>query len=282
VSTQHELAVSYGVSNDFFRLWLDRGMNYSCGLFFDADDSLEQAQENKLDYFFRGTRLNASSRVLDIGCGWGGNLAFLTRKRRLPDVVGITLAKEQYLHLRQELSDVEVHCVSYRDYEPDRPFDALISIGMFEHIATPEQVRSHEHIAAYRDYFRRAHGWTRSGAYFGLQSVVGARIPRDREVLRELGWATRRIFPGAISPRIEAIVASLSAYWEIVELRTRRRHYERTTQEWLRRLEASERVIRERWGDRTFDEYQRYLRGCVRFFEEGYQSLAQLILRRVD
>jgi cyclopropane-fatty-acyl-phospholipid synthase len=182
----------------------------------------------------------------------------------------------------RKLPGVAVECVSFRDYAPAARFDAVVSIGMFEHVATPEQARKGEHVAVYRDYFRRVWSWTRPGSWFGLQTIVGARIPRDREFLRLLGWGTYTIFPGAITPRLEAIAAAVSPYWEIVEIQMRREHYARTAAEWLRRLRAEERVIRERWGDARFEEYERYLSGSVTAFQEGYQSLAQLALRRMD
>ena len=77
-------------------------------------------------------------------------------------------------------------------------------------------------------------------------------------------------------------MAAVTPYWEIMEVRTRREHYARTAAEWLRRLRKSESLIRDRWGYERFEEYERYLSGCVMVFEKGYQSLAQLLLRRID
>jgi cyclopropane-fatty-acyl-phospholipid synthase len=153
---------------------------------------------------------------------------------------------------------------------------------MFEHIATPEQVRGGENLRIYRDYFRRVWEWTTPGTWFGLQSVIGALLPRKREEIRDLGWGTSTIFPGAVTPRPEVILSAVNPYWEVMELWTRREHYARTSAAWLEGLRKNESVIRERWGDQTFEDYERYLGGCVRVFEKGYQSLAQLVLRRID
>ena len=282
MSTKADIAVSYDVSNEFFRLWLDERMNYSCALF-EGTDHLEVAQVNKLRWMHDAARVEPGKRVLDIGCGWGALLRYLTQERGVRDATGITLSEAQYTSLREaRLPGVRVECVSYRDWHPERRFDAVISIGMFEHIATPEDARTGRHVELYRDYFRRAWEWTTPGAWFGLQSVIGALLPRQREALRELGWATATVFPGAITPRIEAIAAAVSPYWEIMELRTRREHYERTSAEWLRRLRTQRATIEERWGEARFLEYERYLAACVRMFHEGYQSLAQLSLRRID
>jgi cyclopropane-fatty-acyl-phospholipid synthase len=199
------------------------------------------------------------------------------------DVTGITLSSAQYDEIvRRRVPGVSVECVSYRDFRPARKYDAVISIGMFEHVATPEQARAGEHVAIYRDYFRRVREWTTPGSWFGLQSVISLKFPRDRRDLRDLGWGTATIFPGAITPRLEAVVASVTPYWEVMEARTRRADYARTAAEWLRRLRRNAPAIRDRWGDERFREYERYLDGCVMVFQKGYQSLAQLLLRRVD
>jgi cyclopropane-fatty-acyl-phospholipid synthase len=282
LSTKADIAVTYDVSNDFFSLWLDRRMIYSCALFEGTDD-LEQAQLKKLKWFYDKARVSPDKRVLDIGCGWGGLMEFLAGEMGVRDVTGITLSHAQFSAIKEKAAPgISVEFVSYLEYQPQKKFDALISIGMFEHIATPEQVRGGENIRIYRDYFRRAWEWTTPGAWFGLQSVIGALLPRKREDVRDLGWGTTTIFPGAITPRPEAILAAVNPYWEVMELWTRREHYAKTAAAWLHRLEQHESTIRERWGDKTFEDYARYLSGCVRVFEKGYQSLAQLVLRRID
>lgn len=282
MSTKADIAVTYDVSNEFFSLWLDRRMIYSCALFEGTDD-LEQAQLNKLRFFHDKTKVTPDKRVLDIGCGWGGLMDFLALEMGVKDVTGITLSEAQHAAIRQKATPgVTAELVSYLDYQPAQKFDAVISIGMFEHIATPEQVRGGENVRVYRDYFRRAWQWTKPGAMFGLQSVIGALLPRKREDIRDLEWGTTTIFPGAITPRPEAILAAVNPYWEVMELYTRREHYAKTSAAWLQRLRQHETAIRARWGDQTFADYERYLNGCVGVFEKGFQSLAQLVLRRVD
>lgn len=282
MSTQAEIAVSYDVSNDFFRLWLDKRMIYTCALFEGTDD-LDTAQLKKLQWFHEAVRSTPYKRLLDIGCGWGGTLEFFSQEMGVLDVTGITLSRAQYSEIKtKSIPGVSVECISYKDYQPQKKFDGVVSIGMFEHIATPEQARTGEHIAIYRDYFRRAWEWTNPGSWFALQSVTSLRVPRNRHDVREIAWVTSTIFPGAITPRLEAIVASVSPYWEVMEVKTRREHYAKTTGEWLRRLRSNEILIRQNWGDAKFEEYERYLSGCVWAFEKGYQSLVQLALRRVD
>lgn len=282
MSTKADIAVTYDVSNEFFNLWLDRRMIYSCALFEGTDD-LEQAQTNKLKWFHDKARITPEKRVLDIGCGWGGLMEFLAGEMGVKDVNGITLSQAQHSAIREKAAPgVSAELVSYLDYQPRKKFDAVISIGMFEHIATPEQVRGGENVRIYRDYFRRVWEWTTPGAWFGLQSVIGALLPRKREDVQDLGWGTSTIFPGAVTPRPETIMAAVNPYWEVMEFWTRREHYAKTTAAWQHRLRRNESLIRERWGDKTYEDYDRYLGGCVKVFSKGFQSLAQVVLRRID
>jgi cyclopropane-fatty-acyl-phospholipid synthase len=282
VSTQNEVEVSYDVSNEFFRLWLDRDMSYTCALFEGTDD-LEEAQLKKLDWHHQAARVTPDKRVLDIGCGWGANLEHLCRRKGVRQATGITLSRAQGAEIeRRQIPGLSLTVGDYRDFNPAERFDAVISICMMEHIATPAQARAGEHLELYRDYFRRVHRWTTPGSWFGLQTILRDRVPRDPDDLRDVAWVTTDIFPGGISLRLEDVVRSVSPYWEIMEVRLRREHYQRTCQIWRERLLAHEGQVRRTWGDRVFEDYDRYLRTCVRSFERHYQSLAQFSLRRID
>lgn len=277
-----QIETAYGIENDFYRCFLDRRMIYSCGLFTDTDD-LDQAQLNKLNFIADAAHVEPGMRVLDIGCGWGGNIAFLAHERGAAKAVGITLSAQQFEEVKTHLGPkVEAELVNYLDYEPEETFDAITSIGMFEHISTPEQARSGQNIEIYRDYFRRAWEWTRPGAWFGLQTVTQLRIARDVRFLRDIGSVTYGIFPGAITPRLEAIMAAVNPYWEVVTLHMRREHYARTCASWHDKLVANRDMVVERWGQSRFDEYEHYLRRISEGFTSGYGSLAQLSLRRME
>jgi len=282
MSDKADVAVSYDVDNEFFRLWLDRRMNYTGAVFEDTDD-LEAAQLAKLAVLYRFGNVSATSRVLDIGCGWGANLEYLTVDRGVREVHGITLSEAQYAEIRRRrLPGVTASCVDYRDYTPPVPFDTVMSICMIEHICTPRQARAGESVARYRDFFRRTWEWTRPGAHFALQCILRDRAPRLGADIREVGWVTYEIFPGGIAPRMEDIVVAVSPYWEILEVRTRRQDYRRTCQHWRSRLRAHEQRVREQWGDRLYLDYDRYLTACIRAFGMHYQSMAQWSLSRID
>ncbi len=282
MSDKAQVAVSYDVDNEFFRLWLDKRMNYTCAVF-DGTDDLDAAQLAKLDVLYRLGHVRTDSRVLDIGCGWGANLEYLGVDRGVREVHGITLSEAQHGEiLRRDLPGVRSSCMDYRDYEPPVAFDTVMSICMIEHVVTPEQARAGESVARYRDYFHRAWRWSAPGAHFALQTILRSRAPRIPADIRELSWVTRAIFPGGITPRMEDIVAAVNPYWEIVEVRTRREDYRRTCEHWRARLRVHEDEIRRRWGGQLFADYDRYLTACVRAFAMHYQSLAQWSLRRID
>ena len=295
-SSKADIAVSYDVSNEFFRLWLDERMNYTCGIFDDGPDrmsmpppghagerTLEAAQLEKLKILSGFAHVNTSSTVLDIGCGWGANLEYQALVNKVASAHGITLSEAQCAEIRRrELPGVTAQVCSYLDYKPPVKFDAIISICMMEHIVSPQEARDGKSIQAYRNYFRLAHEWTKPGAWFGLQTILRNFVPRDRNDVRDLGWVTYEIFPGGIVPRLEEIIAAVNPYWEVVELKTRRLDYLKTTWHWRDRLRKNEAKIRATWGDKVYDDYERYLSTCVTGFEKHYQSLAQYSLKRID
>jgi len=286
VSSKADVTVSYDVSNDFFRLWLDERMNYTSAVFDEGPhaptDSLELAQMNKLAILHDYAHIRPDMRVLDIGCGWGANLQYLAVDRGVREVHGITLSESQHQEIvHRRLPNVTASFCNYLDYEPPAKFDAVVSICMLEHTATPRQVRAGEHIGVYRDYFRRAHEWTRPGAYFALQTILRNSVPRNRKDIEDMAHITYTMFPGGFAVRLAEVMESVSRYWEVVEVKTRRLDYLRTCDQWGARLRRHESAIRECYGDRVFEDYDRYLSACVTAFDKHYVSLAQYSLRRI-
>ena len=283
MSNQQEVEVSYDVGNDFFELWLDEKMNYTCALF-DGTDDLEEAQMKKLERLSRFANVNENTKtLLDIGCGWGANIEYQATVNSVPDVHGITLSSAQHEYCQnRNIPNAKATLVNYLDYEPPVKFDAVMSICMIEHVATPEETRAGKHIGLYRDYFRRAHEWTKPGAYFGLQTITRNVVPRKKKDLDDLRHTTYIIFPGGITPRVEDIVIATQPYWEVMDVRSMRLDYKRTIEHWRMRLRDHEGLIRQKWGDVVFDDYNRYLTTCVNAFTHDWQSLHQWSLRRKD
>ncbi len=287
MSTQAEVEVSYGVSNEFFRLWLDKRMNYTCALFEDTvgfSDSLEDAQDNKLKRLSRFAHIDRHTEsVLDVGCGWGANLEYQATVNKVPRVHGFTLSAEQHkICVERDLPNTKVDCENYLHYQPPFSFDAAICIGMIEHVVTPEQARSGKAIDLYRDYFRRVHSWTKPGTYFALQSITRCQVPRKKADLDDLRHSTYTIFPGAVTPRVEDLVVASIPYYEVMEMHSMRFHYKRTCELWLKGVHDHKAEILKKWGQTLFDDYDRYLSTCMRAFEKNWQSLHQFSLRRLD
>ncbi|MEM6962014.1 MAG: class I SAM-dependent methyltransferase, partial [Myxococcota bacterium] len=161
------------------------------------------------------------------------------------------------------------------------PYDALVSIEMIDHLCSPAQSHQGMAVELYREYFRKCATWVHPGACFGFQAILRNRVPRTRNDLADLKFTADTVFPGGLNPRLEELVQAVNPYWEIVELRTQRESYGKTTAEWLRRLRVHETTIRERWGDRVYEDYERYLDTCVRAFASHWSSDVQMKLRRI-
>jgi cyclopropane-fatty-acyl-phospholipid synthase len=280
-STQEEIEVSYDVSNEFFRLWLDENMHYTSAVFDRPDMTLEEAQENKARVLYEFAEMNADKSILDIGCGWGSMLDYATR-RGARYTHGITLSTEQAEWARaRKLPNNEIIICDYQKYVPAQKYDALVSIEMIDHLCSPAQAREGKAVDLYRAYFNRLAEWVEPGACFGFQAILRNRIPRRKDHLLDLQFTADVIFPGGLNPRLEELIMAVNPNWEIEELHTRRTHYGRTTHEWRRRMREHEAFIRAKWGDKVYDDYERYLSACVRGFDMHYSSDVQMKLRRI-
>ena len=278
-STQRDIDESYSVSNDFFKLWLDEGMHYTSASFLTGEETLEEAQINKCGILYDYAEMAPDKLILDIGCGWGSNLEYLA-SRGVERAHGITLSTAQVEWINQrELPGVKAMLMDFHDYEPAEKYDALVSIEMIDHICSPEQARKGMAVDLYRAYFARCHSFVKPGAHFACQAILRDKVPRSRKDLEDLAFTADVIFPGGLNPRLEELIAAIRPYWEVVEMRTQRESYGKTTAEWLRRMRQNEDHIRETWGDRLFDDYERYLDTCVRAFDAHWSSDVQMKLK---
>ncbi|MGF1467513.1 MAG: SAM-dependent methyltransferase [Sandaracinaceae bacterium] len=281
-STQRDIDVSYSVSNEFFRLWLDEGMHYTSASYLTGDESLEEAQINKCRILYDFAEMEPDKLVLDIGCGWGSNLEYLA-SRGVKRAHGITLSTAQVDWINERnLPGVTAWLQDYAELEPEEKYDALQSIEMIDHLCSPAQAREGRAVELYREYFRRTAQWVKPGSFFGFQAILRDRVPRTRKDLEDLAFTADVIFPGGLNPRLEELVMAVRPYWEIVEMRTQRESYGRTTAEWLRRLRRHEPQVRKTWGDQLFDDYDRYLATCVRAFANHWSSDVQMKLRHIQ
>jgi cyclopropane-fatty-acyl-phospholipid synthase len=269
---QQAISFHYDVSNDFYRLWLDERMVYSCAYFEDSGDGLEQAQCNKLDHICRKLRLRPGERLLDIGCGWGA-LILWAAKRFGVHAHGITLSREQHAYasariLEEGLQDrVTIEVRDYRDIEGRDSYDKIASVGMFEHVG----------LKNLPVYFATAHRLLRPGGLF-----LNHGITHDEE-----GWSktfstdfiNRYVFPDGELDTVSNVQRVMErASFEILDVEALRRHYAMTLRHWVSRLERNRPEALRRVSEATYRVWRVYMAACALEFEQGdigvYQILA--------
>jgi cyclopropane-fatty-acyl-phospholipid synthase len=280
-STKEEIDLSYSLSNDFFALWLDERMHYTSAVYQSWDQSLEAAQENKSLFLYNLAELTRDKTVLDIGCGWGSNVEFISRKG-IKEVHGVTLSTEQYNEcVSRNIPNAKFWCMDYVDHKPTAQYDALVSIEMVDHVVSPDQANKGMAVELYRQYFNNCAKLVKPGGLFAFQSILRNRVPRTRKDIEDLKFTADVIFPGGLNARLEELVMAVNPSFEIMEMYTRREHYGATTAEWLRRFKLNEKVIRDKWGDNVWRDYLRYLETCVTAFKKHWSSDVQMKLRHI-
>lgn len=275
----------YDIGNDFYQLWLDSTMTYSCAIWEEgeADEALELAQIRKVDFHINQAKAKNAKRVLDIGCGWGTVLKRLVDVYGVEQAVGLTLSEAQKNWISaNNHPQIEVNLESWLNYSPKEPFDAIISIGAFEHFVKPE-LSSNQKIDVYRTFFNRCHEWLNPGGSMSIQTIAyGKRKPE--EVQKNLGaqFANQEIFPESDSPRLTEITAAAEGIFEVITVRNDRLDYVRTLQAWLTNLRSKRTEIINLFGQTVFTRYERYLYLALLGFLTGDLLLLRLTFRRID
>lgn len=263
----------YDVSNDFYRLILDRNMVYSCAYYRGADDTLDAAQEQKLDHILTKLQLRPGERLLDIGCGWGA-LVFRAVEKFGARAVGVTLSRNQFEHAQAEirargLADrCEVRLQDYRDVPETGGYDKIASVGMFEHVG----------LKNLRLYFGQIHRLLKDGG-LALNHGITAVDPDSRAVGRGASeFIERYVFPDGELPHIGLVLREMSAAGlEVADVESLRRHYAQTCAEWARRLEANAARARAIAGERRYRIWSVYLAGCAYGFAHNWINLYQAL-----
>ncbi|WP_040795488.1 class I SAM-dependent methyltransferase [Nocardia higoensis] len=263
----------YDVGNDFYRLWLDPSLTYSCAMPENRGDTLELAQERKLRYHLDAVRADRAGAVLDIGCGWGSLLRGLAA-RGVARGVGLTLSDEQAAHVRGlGLPGVSVQVCDWLHYETDRRFDGIVSIGAFEHFATPDQ-SSVDKIAVYREFFGRCRDWLHEDGTLSVQTIAYANMsPQHAD-----SFIQREVFPNADLPTLAEITAAAEGLFEIRTVRNDRLDYAWTCEQWARRLRARRDEAVELVGPEITERYERYLKLSALGFRMGKICLLRIVL----
>jgi cyclopropane-fatty-acyl-phospholipid synthase len=268
----------YDLGNDFYRLWLDEEMVYSCALWSpDApDEDLAAAQQRKLRYHLTEAAPQGARSLLDVGCGWGAMLRFAVTAGPTEHALGLTLSPAQAEWIRSHARPgVEVRVASWHDHVPQEPHDAIVSIGAFEHFARPGDSRE-EKIRIYRRFFESCHSWLRPHGRLSLQTIA---LPDDAPPPTD--YIEAQAFPESQVPRLREILEATDGMFELLLLRNDRGMYARTSREWARRLRARRTDAEPLVGAATVDRYLEYLRVCAFGFDLGKNALLRLTLQRI-
>ncbi len=273
----------YDLSNDFYRIWLDPNMVYSGALWQDGD-SLEEAQIRKLEHHIASARAYGKASVLEIGCGWGALLKRLVNDHQVSRAVGLTLSQAQYDWVRSmDLPGVEVRLEAWQDHQPVKPYDAIISIGAFEHFASLDLSEAQK-VAAYRQFFARAREMLVRGGFLSLQTFAyGSAYPRTSAIEKEsTQFLAREIFRETDPPRLANIAEAIEGYFEVIDMHNDRLGYAKTCKEWLENMRKHKAAIVALTGEAVFERYQTYLSYSYIGFKTGNLDLYRITLRRLE
>lgn len=266
-----QVSSHYDLGNDFYKRWLDPSMSYSCAYFKTDQDTLEQAQHNKVHYILEKLHLEKDMTLLDIGCGWGYLLLEAAQKYGIKGY-GCTLSKEQWKKGQERIQamglegQVQIDLVDYRDLLAEgKQYDRIVSVGMIEHVG-----RSN-----YDIYMEAASHLLREGGLFLLHYISGPDETNSNP------WMRKYIFPGGTLPSLREII--WKAYdngFRVLDVESLRRHYYQTLMCWYRNFQAiREDVLKER-GEAFCRMWDLYLCGCAVSFYIGNIDLHQVLMTK--
>ena len=267
--SKKNIAHHYDISESLYEFFLDPKRQYSCAYFKDENDSLEEAQNNKIDHIIKKLNLKPNQRVLDIGSGWG-SLAIEIAKKTQCKVVGITLSENQFEYSKKKAKDmnlenqVEFRLIDYR--QMDEKFDRIVSVGMFEHVGRK----------FYKKYFKQLSNLLNDDGVALIHTIGSVNPPRDPQP-----WITKYIFPGGYTPSLSELADPIEKSGLIIsDLEVLRLHYSLTLRHWKERFLSKKEKILEMFDEKFFRIWEFYLTGCEMGFKWGGQVVFQFQLTK--
>ena len=273
--TRDALAIAhhYDVSNEFYALFLDPLMVYTCAYYREPDGTLAQAQADKLELVCRKLRLAPGESLLDIGCGWG-SLAIWAAQHHGARAHGVTLSKAQADYAAARISALgladrcRVEHLDLRDLPDSARYDKIAAVGVIEHVGIPN----------YPAFFGRVHAMLNPG---GLYLNHGITHGFHWKPTSQTEFLTRYVFPnGDLASLTETLVEMERARFEILDVECLRLHYARTCRHWVERLQAHAGQARSIVGERTYRTWLLYLTSSVVAFETSSIGLYQVLLQK--
>lgn len=263
----------YDLGNDLFDSFLDATKTYSCAYFKHEDDSLYEAQMNKIDLSLRKLFLKPGETLLDIGCGWGELIIYAAKKYGV-HAYGITLSEDQYKTAKERIhkegldGKAEVILENYLDLDSDAyQFDKIVSIGMFEHVGK-------KYLPL---YFNKVSNLLKPGGLFMLHSILNM----DPQEKQTNNWMTKYIFPGGYVPGIRETVSTFPLFgFRLIAFESLRRHYAKTLHCWAEAFNAHKDSLPPVYDEKFKRLWDIYLRGCESGFRTGVLDVGQFILSK--
>lgn len=268
---QKEVSSHYDIGNDFYKLWLDETMSYSCGYFKNQDDTLYQAQVNKVDYILEKLYLKEGMTLLDIGCGWGFLLMEAAKKYKVKGT-GITLSSEQQKEFRDRIKKegleeyLTVELMDYRDLpKTKRTFDRVVSVGMLEHVGREQ----------YKVFLDTASRVMEPGGLFLLHFISALKEHAGDP------WIRKYIFPGGTIPSLrEILTEAAEKQFHTMDVENLRLHYNKTLLCWEKNFKEHEDEVREMFGNEFVRMWDLYLSSCAATFHNGIIDLHQILMTK--
>lgn len=269
--SKSDIASHYDIGNDFYSIRLDETLSYSCGYFKNEDDSLYDAQMNKIHYILKKLNLEEGQTLLDVGCGWGYLLIEAAKLYKVKGL-GITLSEEQYKKANERIKTlgledlVEVKLMDYRDLKKSGlEFDRVVSVGMAEHVG-------HNNLPL---YFENIQAVLKKGGLFLLHNITN-----PVEVVGN-GWITKYIFPGGYLPTLrEELNIAAELDFRTIDIESLRRHYMKTLMHWLENFENNIDKVEKMFDQRFIRMWRVYLAACAAGFHYWTIDIHQILFSK--